>query len=117
MADTETTSTAGLGEPEYEAGEHTTGHGHPSEREYVKIALVLALITAAEVAVYYIEDSLAGLVIPILTVMAVAKFVLVVMWFMHLRFDNKLFRRLFVAGIVLALGCFAIVLFSMDVFT
>jgi cytochrome c oxidase subunit 4 len=36
------------------------------------------------------------------------KFALVVRWFMHLRFDSRLFMRLFVTGVVLALSIFAV---------
>lgn len=91
-------------------------HGHPSEWEYIKVAIVLAAITAAEVAVYYVE-ALEGLLVPILIVMSVVKFTMVVMWFMHLRFDSKVFRRFFVAGIALALFCYTIVLSTFHVFT
>jgi hypothetical protein len=38
------------------------------------------------------------------------KFALVALWFMHLKFDSRLFRRLFVAGLLIALAVFAIVL-------
>jgi cytochrome c oxidase subunit IV len=84
------------------------GH-HPTPRQYVWIAVVLAVITAAEVAIYYVE-LVEGLLIPLLIVFALLKFFLVVSWFMHLRFDSKLFRRLFVAGLVLAAFVFAVVL-------
>lgn len=117
MADTDTSTSPAPVEPTHDEGHQAGGHSHPSDREYVKIALLLAFITAAEVACYYIEDSLGGLVIPILTVMAVAKFAIVVMWFMHLRFDSKLFRQFFVTGIVLALFCFVIVIASMHGFS
>lgn len=82
---------------------------HPGPREYVNIAVILALITAVEVAVFYIE-ALDFVLIPILIVLSVAKFMLVVGYFMHLKFDSKLFRRLFIAGLTLALAVFAIVL-------
>jgi hypothetical protein len=48
--------------------------------------------------------------------MSAMKFFLVAMWFMHLRFDSKIFRRLFVAGIVLATIVFGIVLLTFKVF-
>jgi cytochrome c oxidase subunit 4 len=92
------------------------GHGHPSELEYIKIAAVLALITGAEVAVYYAK-SLGSLLAIILVVLSVAKFSLVVLWFMHLRFDSRLFRRLFVTGLVLALFVYTIVLTTFHVWT
>ena len=84
-------------------------HEHPSDLQYVYIALFLAVVTAAEVAVYYVK-ALEGLLVYILVVMAVVKFSVVVMFFMHLRFDSKLFRRFFITGIVLAMFCYVIVL-------
>ncbi|MCA1692303.1 MAG: cytochrome C oxidase subunit IV family protein [Actinobacteria bacterium] len=82
----------------------------------MKVALVLAAITLGEVAVYYVE-SLEGLLVPILIAMSVVKFGLVVLWFMHLRFDSRLFRRLFLTGIFLALFCYMIFLTSLHVWS
>lgn len=82
---------------------------HPSPRQYVVVAVVLAVITAIEVAIYYItafEDFL----VPSLIGFSFLKFVLVALWFMHLRFDSHIFRRLFVTGLVLAFAVFFIVL-------
>lgn len=87
---------------------------HPSEGEYVKIAAILAAITALEVGVYYVS-SLRRLLIPILLTMAFVKFGMVALWFMHLKFDNRLFRRFFVLGLVLALVVFAVALATFSV--
>jgi len=94
-----------------EAADHGAvhAHEHPSDLQYVYIALFLALVTAAEVAVYYVK-SFKGLLVYILATMAVVKFSVVVMFFMHLRFDSKVFRRFFVTGIILAMFCYVSVL-------
>ncbi|MGI9079673.1 MAG: cytochrome C oxidase subunit IV family protein [Acidimicrobiales bacterium] len=84
-------------------------HKHPTEGQYVLIALLLAALTAAEVAVYYIS-ALKDLLVPILLTFAIVKFSVVVAFFMHLRFDSRLFRRLFVLGLALAIFVFTIVL-------
>lgn len=84
-------------------------HKHPTEAQYVLIALFLAAVTALEVWVYYI-DALKDLLVPILLVCAVIKFTVVVAFFMHLRFDSRLFRRFFVLGLALAIFVFTIVL-------
>jgi cytochrome c oxidase subunit IV len=84
-------------------------HSHPGPRQYVMVALVLAVITGLEVIIYYL-DFLSALLVPLLLVFSVLKFVLVALWFMHLRFDSNIFRRLFMTGIVLALAVFAVVL-------
>ncbi|MGI8425617.1 MAG: cytochrome C oxidase subunit IV family protein [Actinomycetota bacterium] len=86
-------------------------HKHPSEIEYVKIAIILAVVTAAEVGVYYVE-ALKPYLKLILSVMMVVKFVYVASWFMHLKFDSHVFRRFFILGIVLALFVFGIVLWT-----
>jgi cytochrome c oxidase subunit IV len=84
---------------------------HPSTREYVRIAVVLGVITAAEVAIYYVDwIHEQGLLIPLLFLFAVVKFSLVVMWFMHLRFDSRTYARFFVMGLAGAVTLFLIVL-------
>ncbi len=102
--------------PEHGGTAHASKHEHPSDLQYVYVAIFLAAVTAAEVGVYYVE-ALEGLLVPILVVMALVKFCVVVLWFMHLRFDSRLFRRLFVAGFVLAAFCYIIVLSTFHVWT
>ncbi|MDP8956302.1 MAG: cytochrome C oxidase subunit IV family protein [Actinomycetota bacterium] len=82
---------------------------HPGPREYVVVAIVLAIVTALEVAVFYV-DVPRVLFVTLLLVMSAVKFSLVVLWFMHLRFDSRIFRRLFIAGIILAVVVYAVVL-------
>lgn len=77
------------------------GPAHPSTRTYVLVAAVLAVITAVEVMVFYIE-ALKPLLVPILLTLSAAKFTLVVGFFMHLKFDAKLFRALFIGPLVIA---------------
>jgi cytochrome c oxidase subunit 4 len=111
------TTTAEHSEPEAEeAAEHHTGghdggHAHPSDWAYVKIAVVLAVITALEVFTYFetVLDWGAALV-PSLIFMMIVKFYLVATWFMHLRFDSKLFGRMFTAGLTLAVGVYVVTL-------
>jgi len=97
--------------PEPGSDEH-----YPDEWQYIKVALVLFGITALEVAVYYIS-GLKDVLIPILLTMAVLKFAIVALYFMHLRFDSKLFRRLFVTGIILAIVVYTIALTTLHVFS
>ena len=90
---------------------HDDGHTHPSDWAYVKIAIVLAVITALEVFTYFetVLDWGVALV-PSLIFMMIVKFYLVATWFMHLRFDSKLFGRMFTAGLVLAVGVYLVTL-------
>ena len=99
--------------PEEEGGTH---HDHPGQAKYIKIALILAVITAVEVVFSYWE-AVEGILAPSLIAMSVVKFVIVVGYFMHLKFDSRLFRRLFVAGIALAIFCFTVMLTTFHVWT
>ena len=85
---------------------------HPSPRKYVWVAIILAIVTAIEVAIYYIPSiaDRQGLLITSLLVFAVIKFVMVGGYFMHLKYDSPIFRRFFITGLILALVVFGIVL-------
>lgn len=88
---------------------------HPSPKEYVRIAVILAAVTAAEVAVYYI-DAARDFLIPMLFLFALVKFSLVVMWFMHLRFDSRTYARFFVLGLAGAVTLYIAVLLMFRTF-
>ena len=77
---------------------------HPTERKYWIIALILGVITAVEVALSYID--LGNAVAPLLLIGMVMKFFIVASYFMHLKFDSKMARRLFISGLSLALFCY-----------
>ena len=68
------------------------------------LVLILAAITALEVSTYYIDFG--PFFMPSLMIMMVVKFVMVVSYFMHLKFDNKIFSWLFYAGLFLAIGVY-----------
>ena len=88
-------------------------HAHPTPRDYWVIAVVLAVITAVEVAIAYLDAD--AIVVPALIVLAAAKFFLVVAWYMHLRFESKTYRRLFYIGLVSAPILFGAVLLTFGV--
>ena len=89
---------------------------HASTRFYVVIALILTVITAAEVMVFYVE-YLKPMLVPILLVLAAGKFTLVAMFFMHLRFDSKVFTGLFVGPLVIAVAVIVAMLALYGTFT
>ncbi|MFB3739521.1 MAG: cytochrome C oxidase subunit IV family protein [Candidatus Velamenicoccus archaeovorus] len=95
-------------------GGHTVRH--PSPKEYIRIAVILGVITAAEVAVYYVE-SVRSMLIPLLLLFAAIKFSLVVLWFMHLRFDSRTYARFFMLGLAGAVTLFLIVLLTFGAFS
>lgn len=89
--------------PESIGGTHASAEAadHPNWRFYVLIGVILTVITAAEIAVFYIP-ALRGVLVPILLVLSSGKFALVVMFYMHLRFDSPIFSGVFVAPLMLA---------------
>jgi cytochrome c oxidase subunit 4 len=89
-------------------------HVHPSPKEYVRIGVILAVLTAIEVAASYTLDG--ALLIALLLSFAVIKFAIVVMWFMHLKFDDRRYARFFVMGLALAITLYLIVLMVSKVF-
>jgi cytochrome c oxidase subunit 4 len=104
---------------ELEAGpSHVLGvhdeHAHPSPLKYVGIAVILAAVTAIEVGLYYtnLPDKL---FVALLLGLAFIKFSMVAAYFMHLKFDGRLLRRLFITGIALAAAVYTIALLTLDV--
>jgi cytochrome c oxidase subunit 4 len=92
-------------------------HAHPEPRQYVLIAVVLVVITGFEVATSYLEGNVnSNLIIAALGVMAAIKFFLVVAWFMHLRTDSRILRRLFLLGLIAAPIVYTIMLLVLRVF-
>src|SRR5581483_10868062 len=84
-------------------------HHHPSPVKYVGIAVLLAIITSLEVAIYYINMP------DVLMVLAILKFSLVAAFFMHLKFDSPMLRRVFIAGIILAGVVYTVALLTLRV--
>lgn len=99
-----------------EAHHATHEHAHPSDRQYVIIAAILGVITAFEVATYFWEDASTTALVLTLFPMMTAKFAIVCGYFMHLRYDNPLFRRVFVFGLVLAVAVYCAALGSLQFF-
>ena len=85
--------------------EHSHGdskeHAHPGAKEYLAIAVVLTVITAVEVAIFYIP-RMKPVLVPSLLTLSALKFSLVAMFYMHLKFDHRLFSWLFVVPMALA---------------
>lgn len=92
------------------------GH-HPSEGQYVVIAGILAVLTGVEVTLSYLKiGGSQGITNGALLVLAAIKFAMVAMFFMHLRFDKPVVRRLFVTGLVLAILVYIAYLLTLGVF-
>jgi cytochrome c oxidase subunit 4 len=86
-------------------------HAHPASGTYVKIGIVLFVLTALEVGLYeftYGEHSgatghaLQPFFVPLLLALSAAKFALVAMFYMHLKQDHRLFSGVFVFPLIIA---------------
>ena len=77
--------------------------------------VALMVLTGAEIAVSYIGHR-QGFMVPLLLVMMAVKFFTVVLYFMHLKYDNPLFRRLFYTGLFLALFVYIVALLTFHFF-
>jgi cytochrome c oxidase subunit 4 len=79
------------------------GGGHATVKTYIQVAILLAIITALEVATLYVPGIPNGLLVVGLLLMSAVKFFLVVGFFMHLRYDSKIMRTLFVGPLIIAI--------------
>lgn len=78
-------------------------HYHPTWKEYKWVALILTLITVVEVWAYYIPALVSSkLFVPGLLIMSAVKFFIVVAYYMHLKYDHKIFRGLFIGPLSVA---------------
>jgi cytochrome c oxidase subunit IV len=88
---------------------------HPRDLLYIKVALALFVLTGMEIFASY-ADWLGDAFLPLLLTLMAVKFVLVVLFFMHLKFDAKIFGRLFWAGFFLAVAVYCTALATFHFF-
>jgi cytochrome c oxidase subunit IV len=87
---------------------------HPSTREYIRVGLILFVLTCIEVALSY--SSIQGWkLIALLLSCTLIKFLMVVAYFMHLKFDNARFSRVFALGAIGAFTLYVVVLLTFNV--
>jgi cytochrome c oxidase subunit 4 len=75
---------------------------HPGAAVYLLVAVVLIVLTAMEIGVFYAPFLQAWLV-PLLIILAVLKFILVAGFYMHLKYDSSVFTTLFAFPLLLAM--------------
>jgi len=68
---------------------------------YLFVFIALAGFTLIETLVSYVQQE--AIKFPTLVVLSVVKALLVLLYFMHLKFDSRMFTYLFVAGCILAI--------------
>ncbi len=85
-------------------GNHGTQEEHGLQpMQYVWIGIALTIITVVELGASLWVD-LGDLLIPVLLVLSAVKFVAVVAFFMHLRFEHRLLTQVFTGSFLLAGG-------------
>lgn len=78
---------------------------HPELSTYVWIAILLAIVTAVEVAIYYIP-AFEGILVPVLIVLSAVKFLFVIGYFMHLKMDPKLLAGIFGSALIVSMAVY-----------
>jgi len=96
------------------AHDHSEVH-EVSDRQYIVIALILAVLTALEVASTEV-GGLGSFLVPALLIMMAVKFFIVVSYFMHLMFDNRLFGVMFYLGLIGAVVLYSVMLTTFHFF-
>jgi len=86
-------------------------HEHPTWKQYKWVALILTVITIFEVWIYYTSFSKSPLFVPVLLIMSAAKFAIVVLFYMHLKYDHRLFKALFSGPLIIAMSTLIALLF------
>ena len=100
--------------------DHTHG---PTDGQYFLIFWTLFTITALEVSTYFWEDwfgegdTVRRIGVAVLLTLMVVKFVLIAGYFMHLKFDSALLRRIFVFGLIFGIAIYTIALSVMNIWT
>jgi cytochrome c oxidase subunit IV len=80
-------------------------HEHPTWKQYKWVAVILTLITVVEVWCYYIPSFVASpMFVPTLLIMSAVKFAIVVLFYMHLKYDHRLFKALFTGPLIIAIS-------------
>ncbi len=74
---------------------------HPGAATYLIIAAFLVILTAMEITVFYVHE-LRPVLVPVLIVLGAAKFALVAMFYMHLKYDGWLLTGVFVFPLMMA---------------
>jgi len=80
-------------------------HPHIGNSVYLIVGGFLIVLTAMEITVSYIH-ALRPVMVPILVVLAIAKFALIAMFFMHLRYEKWVLNTMFVFPLAFAMGVF-----------
>jgi cytochrome c oxidase subunit IV len=104
MAHDEHTRHTGEFTAEHTVDDARGAHSHPTWATYKWVALILLVITIVEVWAYYIPALVASRAfVPMLLILSAMKFAIVVLFYMHLKYDHKIFRALFTGPLIIAM--------------
>jgi cytochrome c oxidase subunit 4 len=93
------------------AAAHASEHAHPTWQTYTKVAIILFVLTAMEVAAYEVVHRhepagfarlLEPVVVEVLLILSALKFLLVALFYMHLKSDGRLLQSIFGFSLLLA---------------
>ncbi|HTI06773.1 MAG TPA: cytochrome C oxidase subunit IV family protein [Gemmatimonadales bacterium] len=90
--------------------EQAHAQAHATTGTYLRVAAILVMITIIEVGIFYVP-TFQSVLVPVLLFLSAVKFTLVVMFYMHLKFDNRFFTFLFGGPLLLALAVVISLLF------
>jgi cytochrome c oxidase subunit 4 len=80
---------------------HAETQVHPGTTVYLIVAAFLVVLTAMELTVFYVHP-LRPVLVPVFLILSAAKFALVVMFFMHLKYDGWHLSAIFVFPLIIA---------------
>lgn len=95
---------------------HPVEHAHPTAATYIRVAVILTVLTVIEVGVFYVP-AFHPVLVPVLLTLSAIKFAIVVMFYMHLKMDSKFFTFLFGGPLLLAAGVMLGLMFLFGVMT
>ena len=81
---------------------------------FFNLSMFLVAITGIEIVIIYVQTFDGNYIIATLFVTSILKFIGVIWWFMHLRWDKILNTILFLMGLVIALGTYFAVIYMGD---
>jgi len=82
---------------------------------YLYVFIALAAFTLIETLVSYVQQE--AIKLPTLIVLSVIKVVLVLLYFMHLKTDSKVYAYLFIGGCLLAIPLILVIMIVMPTIT
>jgi cytochrome c oxidase subunit 4 len=82
---------------------------HSKFHTFVQIAMMLSVITGVEIVLVYLPFA-KWLIVSTLVILSAVKFLFVIFYFMHLRWDKIFCTILFFIGLILAIGTVAALL-------